>query len=135
MVERRQKLWDTLVGLKSNFSKPWCLGGDFNEIRSVGERIGCSRRDRGMKEFNSFIESCELSDIPLLGRRFTWSSAQERDKWSKLDRFLVNPEWLEVFKLKVWGLRGIGALDHLDSSMPGCYTLNSQPFWRKCGRS
>ncbi|XP_028104824.1 uncharacterized protein LOC114303878, partial [Camellia sinensis] len=104
VVDRRRKLWDTLVRLKSTFSKPWCLGGDFNEIRCVGERIGCSRRDRGMKEFNSFIESCELSKVPLLGRKYTWCSAQEGVKWSKLDRFLANPEWLEVLKLKLWGL-------------------------------
>ncbi|CAL5344867.1 unnamed protein product [Camellia sinensis] len=104
VVDRRRKLWDTLVRLKSASSKPWCLGGDFNEIRCVGERIGCSRRHRGMLDFNSVIESCELSEVPLLGRKYTWCSAQEGVKWSKLDRFLVNPEWLEVFKLKLWGL-------------------------------
>ncbi|XP_028071380.1 uncharacterized protein LOC114273766 [Camellia sinensis] len=91
-------------GLKSVFPKPWCIGGDFNEIISIGERIGCSMRDRGMRDFNNFIESCELSDIPLLGRKFTWCNAHEGEKWSKIDRFLVNPEWLEVFNFKLWGL-------------------------------
>ncbi|CAL5392116.1 unnamed protein product [Camellia sinensis] len=104
VVGRREKLWNILGGLKSVFPKPWCIGGDFNEIRSIGERIGCSRRDRGMRDFNNFIESCELSDIPLLGRKFTWCNAHEGEKWSKIDRFLVNPEWLEVFNFKLWGL-------------------------------
>ncbi|KAL7171102.1 hypothetical protein ACSBR2_035874 [Camellia fascicularis] len=57
-----------------------------------------------MREFNSFVDTCELSYIPLLGRKFIWCNAQEGVKWSRIDRFLVNPEWLEVFKLKLWGL-------------------------------
>ncbi|XP_028089725.1 uncharacterized protein LOC114290049 [Camellia sinensis] len=33
--------------------------------------------------------------------KFTWGNSQN---WSKIDRFLVNPEWLEWYKYKVWGL-------------------------------
>lgn len=70
-VVNRGKLWETLVNIKSGFPKPWCLGGDFNEIRNVGERIGCSRRDRGIKDFNDFIDRCEVTEIQMLGRKFT----------------------------------------------------------------
>ena len=79
-VELRSKLWNSLVKLKKDFPKPWCLGGDFNEIRTIGERKGCSRRDKGMREFNEFIESCELSDLPLCGRKFTWCNSREGEK-------------------------------------------------------
>lgn len=37
--------------LKKRYILPWCLGGDFNEIKSVGERIGCTRINRGMRDF------------------------------------------------------------------------------------
>ncbi|XP_028122360.1 uncharacterized protein LOC114319534 [Camellia sinensis] len=103
-VGSKGKLWNCLLKLEEEFPDPWCLGGDFNEIRQIGERRECSRRDRGMNEFNEFIDKCEVSELPLLGRRFTWCNSFVGKKWSKIDRVLVDPKWLEVFKLKLWGL-------------------------------
>lgn len=100
----RSKLREVVYSLKSLFPKPWCLGGDFNEIRNVGEMRGFSRRDRRMRDFNCFIDNREFSDIPLFGRKFTWCNAGEGGKWSRLNRFLANPKWLEVFNFKLWGL-------------------------------
>ena len=80
------------------------MGGDFNELRNEVERIGCSRRDRGMKDFNEFIDRCEVTEIQMLGRKCTWCNAHEGIKWSKIDRFLLSPERIVRFKLKLWGL-------------------------------
>ncbi|XP_028106829.1 uncharacterized protein LOC114305893 [Camellia sinensis] len=103
-VSRRQALWVTLLNLKTIFVNPWCLGGDFNEIRNVRERIGVSRRDRGMQEFNDFIDNYEVVDVQMLGKKFTWCNTLEGKKWSRIDRFLLNPKWLVRYKLKLWGL-------------------------------
>ncbi|XP_028099607.1 uncharacterized protein LOC114299136 [Camellia sinensis] len=100
----RKALWVTLLNLKTIFVNPWCLGGDFNEIRNVGESIGVSRRDRGMQEFNDFIDNCEVVDVQMLGRKFTWCNTLEGKKWSRINRFLLNLEWLVRYKLKLWGL-------------------------------
>ncbi|XP_028083443.1 uncharacterized protein LOC114284694 [Camellia sinensis] len=110
-VGQRGKLWETLLKLNEEFPNPWCLGGDFNEIRSIGERKGCSRRDKGMKELNEFIDKSEVNDLPLLGRRYTWCNSREGEKWSRIDRVLVEPKWLESFNLKLWGLP-IALSDH-----------------------
>ncbi|XP_028099997.1 uncharacterized protein LOC114299458 [Camellia sinensis] len=105
-VVSRGKLWETLLILKNSFPKPWCLGsgGDFNEIRNLGERDGTSRRDKGMKEFNDFIDKCEVVDVQMIGRKYTWCNALDGNKWSWIDRFLINLEWIERFKFKLWGL-------------------------------
>ncbi|KAH7861840.1 hypothetical protein Vadar_031605 [Vaccinium darrowii] len=58
-VERRA-IWGELVSLKERFQVPWCLGGDFNEIKGIGERLGCTRSDRGMREFQNFISEMEI---------------------------------------------------------------------------
>ncbi|KAL7251513.1 hypothetical protein ACSBR1_013364 [Camellia fascicularis] len=100
----RFRLWENLSNLNASFTNPWCLGGDFNEIRHMGERVGCSRRDKGMNDFNEFIGTCEFNDLPLLGRKYTWCNAQEPEKWSRIDRVLLSPEWMINFKLKLWGL-------------------------------
>ncbi|XP_028075236.1 uncharacterized protein LOC114277537 [Camellia sinensis] len=80
------------------------VGGEFNEIRNLDDRVGCSRKDRGMKDFNDFIDRYELTEIQMMGRKFTWCNAIDGNKWSKIDRFLLSLEWLERFKLKLWGL-------------------------------
>ncbi|CAL5380603.1 unnamed protein product [Camellia sinensis] len=100
----RSTLWADILKLKDHFPAPWCMGGDFNEIRHIGERIGCSRRDMGMKHLNEFIEKCELNDLPLHGKTYTWCNAQESEKWSLIDRVLLGPEWLINFRMKLWGL-------------------------------
>ncbi|XP_028083239.1 uncharacterized protein LOC114284511 [Camellia sinensis] len=100
----RRNLWKTLGNLKPKFSKPWCIGGDFNEVKSVAERKGCIRRDGGMNGFNDFINTLELMDVPMIGKKYTWCNSQGGERWSRLDRFLVNPEWLEWFSFKLWGL-------------------------------
>ncbi|XP_028118140.1 uncharacterized protein LOC114315728 [Camellia sinensis] len=103
-VSSRSSFWNTLLNLKVYFSNPWCMEGDFNEIRHLGERVGCSRRDRGMQQLNEFIDSAELNDLPLLGKKYTWCNTQESQNWSRIDRVLLSPEWLIHFKLKLWGL-------------------------------
>ncbi|XP_057469671.1 uncharacterized protein LOC130758752 [Actinidia eriantha] len=103
-VSKRRDVWVSIVNLKGYFPSPWCMGGDFNEVRSISERQGCSNRDRGMADFNNFIDDMEVVDLQLLGRNFTWSSNQEGEKWSRIDRFLLNFVWLDKFNLKQWGL-------------------------------
>ncbi|XP_028062229.1 uncharacterized protein LOC114265607 [Camellia sinensis] len=103
-VLRRRQLWDSLVSICQHFPNPWCMGGDFNEIRYMGERKGCSSRERGMKDFNEFVEKLELTDMPLLGRQYTWCNALDRNMWSRIDRFLLDLKWMEKFSFKQWGL-------------------------------
>ncbi|XP_028065507.1 uncharacterized protein LOC114268521 [Camellia sinensis] len=49
-------------------------------------------------------DQLELSDSPMQGRSFAWCNAMKGDKWSRIDRFLVDHVWLERFQLKQWGL-------------------------------
>ncbi|XP_028069007.1 uncharacterized protein LOC114271593 [Camellia sinensis] len=79
-------------------------GGDFNEVKVMSERKGCLRRDRGIKDFNELIENLELIDIPMIGRIFTWCNALDGDRWSRIDRFLLDHKWLEKFSFKQLGL-------------------------------
>lgn len=57
-----------------------------------------------MNDLNQFIDDLELVDFQMLERNYTWSNSQEEEKWSRIDRFLVHPEWSDKFKFKLWGL-------------------------------
>ncbi|GKV37508.1 hypothetical protein SLEP1_g45534 [Rubroshorea leprosula] len=81
-------------------------------ISTKGEfRAGCSGITREMMEFDSFIQDAGLVDLPLVGRRYTWHSANGQHR-SKIDRFLLSDEWLKNWSdLKQWGL-GTTVFDH-----------------------
>lgn len=53
-----------------------------------------------MRHFNEFVDLIELVDLPIMGRNYTWSNSQDSERWSRIDRFLTHPEWMEVFKFK-----------------------------------
>ncbi|GMP88503.1 hypothetical protein CsSME_00040473 [Camellia sinensis var. sinensis] len=103
-VTKRRDLWDLIARIKTLFPNPWCMGGDFNEIRHLGEMVGSFRRNVGMNDFNIFIDRMEGVELPLLGRKFTWSDSREEGRWSRIDRFIVDSDWLLRFDYKCWGL-------------------------------
>lgn len=100
--EKRAQLRE-LVEWKSSLPNiPWCIEGDFNAIRSNDEGRGCASSQyhggREMSAFNNFIVEMELLDIPLHGRKFTWIRPNG-SALSRLDRFFMNHEWLELWPL------------------------------------
>lgn len=64
-VVNRRILWDELRALKANSNSPWCIGGDFNEILTVNERVECLTVDRGMRDFSDFCNNMEVVDLPM----------------------------------------------------------------------
>ncbi|XP_028102837.1 uncharacterized protein LOC114302072 [Camellia sinensis] len=56
-----------------------------------------------MRDFNNMIERLELIDMPMLGRKFTWCNSQARERWSRIDKFLLTYEWVQNFTFKLWG--------------------------------
>ncbi|KAL8497360.1 hypothetical protein ACS0TY_020881 [Phlomoides rotata] len=95
-ASQRKVLWETIQALVwQNGTEVIGIIGDFNTIREEGDRVGRSNHwDRNeMDRFNNFIEGCDLSEIQLVGRRFTWYRPDGTCK-SKLDQLLVNTNWL-----------------------------------------
>lgn len=103
-VALRREVWVESVVLKANSTVPWCIGSDFNEIRAISERVGCQRMERGMKDLLDFGNRMELLDLPMLGRKFTWTNFQDHAVHSRLDRFLISQQWLSKFRVLQWGI-------------------------------
>lgn len=99
-----RKVWGILTRLKPLYDKPWCLVGDFNEIMNISKRKGCYKRDRGMCDFNDLIDNLEVCDIHMIERKFTLCNSQEGERWSRIDRFLLSPKWVQNCNFKLWGL-------------------------------
>jgi len=57
-----------------------------------------------MGRFRRFINDLALKEIPLHGRKFTWSNQQVSPTLVKLDRVLCTVDWEDIFPVcyRVW---------------------------------
>ena len=79
----------------------WLCFGDFNEIVSVGEKMGGARRfQRQMDDFREAINCCRFVDLGYYGPEFTWCNMQEgRNRmYLRLDRALAMKDWCDNYK-------------------------------------
>ncbi|GJW49121.1 RNA-directed DNA polymerase, eukaryota [Tanacetum coccineum] len=108
-------------GKEGSVDAAWCIFGDFNEVRSALEQKISNFNKRGADKFNYFIGNGNLIDIPLGGKRFTRIS-DDGLKFSKLDRFLVNHKFCEV-----WNSLGVVAKERkLSDHCPLSKTVSSR---------
>ncbi|KAL8490658.1 hypothetical protein ACS0TY_022603 [Phlomoides rotata] len=96
VINEKRELWDTIRLVINQYREACiCVVGDFNAIRFPEERVGRGETGdtRDMTNFDNFITQCNLVDMPLSGITFTWYRPDGTCK-SKLDRILVNSEWI-----------------------------------------
>jgi hypothetical protein len=50
-----------------------------------------------MGRFRRLVNDLDLKEVPLLGRRYTWSNERETPTLIKLDRVLCTTDWEELY--------------------------------------
>ncbi|XP_074291194.1 uncharacterized protein LOC141617962 [Silene latifolia] len=95
----RITLWEQINQIKDQCFKPWCICGDFNSILDYNERLGREVTWSEIKDFRQCVDYCEVSDIVAHGSFFTWNNKQDpyTRVFSRIDRCLINIEWLWLF--------------------------------------
>lgn len=71
----------------------WLLVGDFNLYRSPADKNKPGGDQAEMYLFNEAISALGLVELPLKGRRFTWSNKQFAPLLERLDWFFTSPSW------------------------------------------
>ncbi|TXG69190.1 hypothetical protein EZV62_004125 [Acer yangbiense] len=92
--------WNLLRRLAGMSPLPWFVGGDFNEIVGLSEKVGGNtRHECFMGNFQEALEDCGLRDLGFLGPRFTWSNRRDSEHaiQERLDRCVGNTGWLDLF--------------------------------------
>ncbi|XP_056697705.1 uncharacterized protein [Spinacia oleracea] len=85
------------------------------------ERIGSAVRQSEIADINACMHCCSMEDIKSSGHFFTWNNKQEGANrvFSKLDRVLANPKWVDSYSAAEVCFLSEGAFDH----SPGLLTV------------
>ncbi|KAL6350285.1 hypothetical protein AAG906_004233 [Vitis piasezkii] len=61
----REDFWEELGTIRGLWQDPWCIEGDFNVIRFLGEMNSISRLYSAMRRFLEVNEDLEFRDLPF----------------------------------------------------------------------
>lgn len=76
---------------------PWMIAGDFNLIYKDEDKNNANLNRAMMGRFRKLINDLALKELPLHGRKFTWSNQQESPTLVRLDRVLCSVDWEDIF--------------------------------------
>ncbi|XP_074301391.1 uncharacterized protein LOC141632776 [Silene latifolia] len=113
-LSERKALWSRLQDMSGHIHSPWLICGDFNTVLAPSERLGGSTTKEEMEDFQNCLDVCHMVDIPATGSLFTWNNKQEAATriFSRLDRALVNHEWIDQKKEFYAHFHLEGCFDH-----------------------
>jgi endonuclease/exonuclease/phosphatase family metal-dependent hydrolase len=75
----------------------WLFVGDFNFYRSLQNRNRDGGNMQDIMVFNSIISNLGLQEIPLNGRKYTWSNMQKEPLLEQLDWCFTSVNWTSVY--------------------------------------
>ncbi|KAK8580326.1 hypothetical protein V6N13_143438 [Hibiscus sabdariffa] len=104
-----------MIRLRNNRDSPWCLLGDTNIVIKQEEKVGGNIYDLVQANWLiNFMEECSLLEMHLLGGPFSWINQRSDEDaiMERLDRFLFNSAWSEMFNKATGFLEPAIGSDH-----------------------
>lgn len=108
-------LWQNLELFASHFKGPWVVLGEFNKISSISKKFGGNPPNHNrINQFNNFLNCCNILDLGFRGPKYTWSNLRKYNQliMERLDRFVANPSWLNLFPKSIISHLPRTHLDH-----------------------
>ena len=123
-TEKRAFLQE-ITSLKPSFGTNWLVLGDFNLIYRAADKSNSNINPRRLAQFRNTLNTCELRELHLQNRKFTWINKCQNPTLVRLDRVFCNKGWGTLFKNYI-----IQALSSLISNH--CTLLLSNNFGPTC---
>ncbi|KAL0371934.1 UNVERIFIED_CONTAM: hypothetical protein Scaly_0875000 [Sesamum calycinum] len=119
IVVNRRSMWEKLLELGRPLSMPWIILGDFNCVKSPAQKqLGVPPTWYELQDFADCCLALGLHDAQTTGCYYTWySNSDNNPVWCKLDRVLLNNDWLDA---------GLHCTAHFNLS--GCLSDHSPEF-------
>jgi hypothetical protein len=112
----------------------WLLVGDFNLYRSPADRNKPGGDHFEMYLFNEAISALGLVELPLKGRRFTWTNKQSSPLLEHLDWFFTFANWTLtypttfVYPLVMERSDHVPCVVSISTSIPKCSRFHFENF-------
>jgi endonuclease/exonuclease/phosphatase family metal-dependent hydrolase len=112
----------------------WLLVGDFNLYRSPIDRNKPGDHTK-MYLFNEAISALGLVELPLKGRRFTWSNKQLNPLLDRLDWFFTSVSWKVAYPNSFASTLVMETSDHapcvitISTDIPKRSSFKFKSFW------
>ncbi|XP_019263452.1 PREDICTED: uncharacterized protein LOC109241192 [Nicotiana attenuata] len=79
-------------GSKTEIDEAWIAMGDYNAVKGVEDRKSENPvQEVEIRDFRDFMLNNGMNELKYIGRNFTWTN---NHVWSKIDRAIVNAEWM-----------------------------------------
>jgi exonuclease III len=101
-----------LRSIKPTANIPWMIIGDFNLIYQAADKSNLNLNRRLMGKFRRALDDCELMELSLQNRKYTWSNERENPTLVRLDKAFCTAEWEMAFPNFALSALATGASDH-----------------------
>jgi hypothetical protein len=126
-----------LRDIRSAIQGPWITVGDFNLIYKAEDKNNSNYNRAMMGRFRKLIDDLGLKDIPIHGRKFTWSNHHTNPTLVRLDRALCTLDWENLYPNVL--LQSVASEDSnhcplllgLNDIKPGKKRFHFEAFWPK----
>lgn len=133
-VEKKEFL-NELRQLKQWAQPTWLIAGDFNLICNEDDKNNDRLDRRMMLRFRRTLNHLGVAEIPLQGRKFTWSNDQNHPTMTRIDRIFCTPAWEEIYAQPVIYPLSSSVSDHCPlflaplSTVPPSTKFRFESFW------
>jgi exonuclease III len=123
--------------IRSLCAGPWLVAGDFNLIYRDEDKNNSNLNRAMMGRFRRWVNDMAVTELPLHGRKYTWSSSSTSSSPTlvRLDRVFCSLEWEELFPDCLLHSRPSGDSDHcplllgLQDRHVGKRRFHFEAFW------
>jgi exonuclease III len=109
---RKDDFFNDLISQKPAAGVKWLALGDFNQIYRARDKNNSNVNRSRLNRFRATLQACDLKEIHLQNRRFTWSNERENPTLRKIDAFFCNADWDLHFKSHILSALSSALSDH-----------------------
>jgi exonuclease III len=136
----KQAFLQELRMVREECAGPWILCGDFNLIYREEDKNNSNINRTMLGNFRGLVNSLDLKEIPLIGRRFTWLDQREEPTLVKLDHVFCATNWEDSFPNCSLHSNAASVSDHYPLTLKvrevclGKRRFHFESFWPKIPR-